>query len=109
MIKGLRYLTDDLLALRRMTPSEFNLRMTANALKRADREEELAKQALYNRRANAHRKDGTYIITKYTELFDIEKVEKQLLVDKTKEEEQTFDRLREIARRQMEYQSRKEA
>lgn len=83
MLDGLRHITDDLLSLKRMTISEFDLRMEAVTLRLADREEELAKLAIYIRRAQAHRKDGSYIKRDHSELFDIKRIEK-LIYNKEK-------------------------
>lgn len=101
MLDGLRYVTDDLLVLRRMAPSEYNLRLSAAILRRADREEELAKLAMYIRRAQAHRKDGKYYMQSYSDLFDIEKVEKPIYnKDKISKE---FSRLLKITKNLEEY------
>lgn len=101
MLDGMRYITDDLLVLRRMTRSEFDLRMDAAKLRRADQEEELAKLAIYIRRAQAHRKDGTYIKRDHTELFDVYKVEKPIYNKETIGKE--FSRLLKITENLEEY------
>lgn len=101
MLDGLRYITEDYMELRRMTRAEYSLRMEAATLRRADREEDLTKLAMYIRRAKAYRKDGTYIIKNHTELFDIKKVEKPIYnKDKISKK---FNRLLKITKNLEEY------
>ena len=104
MLDGLRYITDDLLALKRMTPKEYNLRVKARLLQKADAYDTFARQMLIWRDAkatklSADRKYEEYVIKDVKGLYDLEAAEKAIY-DEEKlcaEQEASFERLRKVA------------
>lgn len=98
MINGLRYLTDDLIAIQRMGHEEYQLRLDAVTLQRVDEIANQARQALFNRRAKATDKQGMYINNEIKDFVDIKTAEVSVFED-TDSKQEVFSELREIAKR----------
>lgn len=98
ILNGLRYLTRDLLELRRMTIREYNLRMTAFELRRADKLEEYAQLALFIRNASLYDDNGVFKAQAVKDLYDATKVEDEIFDVEGIQEEQTFARLRALSK-----------
>lgn len=106
MINGLRYLTSDLLELRRMGLMEYNLRMQAAILRQADQQELLAKAALFKRMAEATQKMGDsyiYVARSLQDIFDKSKIERRIF-GANKKEMQQWQQLMQITKRNQEWQ-----
>lgn len=102
MIEGLRYLTDDLLALRRMTPKEYNMRMKAAMLRKVDAYQLATFMAFYNRQATNVDKSGKkYIVKSPKELYDADEIEKRILGNSKKDA--VYGELLKRAKRVAEY------
>lgn len=100
IVTGLRYLTDDLTALRRMSLGEFNLRLRVHHLKELDAEAKTAKICMIKRLANATNKNGEYLVHDEEAMLkklDIETRERKLLHGSPLEDE-TKQRLMQIVR-----------
>ncbi len=106
MINGLRYLTDDLLQLRRMGMKEYNLRMQAAILKQADKQELMAQAALFQRIAKATQKVGDsyfYTAKKLEDIFDKRKIERSVF-GADRQEMKQWRRLLAITKNNQEWQ-----
>ncbi|WP_301389868.1 hypothetical protein [Enterococcus entomosocium] len=82
----------DIRQIERMTPYEFEIRMTAHQLKRLDEQEAIHLQAWANRKVKAEKNIGTEkkpkivpVFTKFEDFFDKEKLEKEILGIQTQE------------------------
>lgn len=110
MINGLRYITDDLLLLRRMGIKEYNLRMQAAILKQADKQELLAQAMIFKRIAESTKKVGdtyVYTATNLTDIFDKSQIERSIFGADRREMLQ-WHRLINVAQRNLEWQEKHE-
>lgn len=104
----MRYLTEDLKTLERMSISEYELRMTASALKNVDEYERLAQLAIYIRKAQDFNKNTkAYIVQKTSDLVDVKAAEKSVF-DEPILKQEVFDRLTKIQQNLEEYHRNKE-
>ena len=108
LTEGLRYITDDLLQLRRMTSAEYDMRMDAAILRQHDQLRLVAMAALYNRKAKQTKEVGknkfVYKHNEITDFVDIEKIEKEIYGDPQRED--VFDRLHQVASNVREFKER---
>lgn len=95
LINGLRFMTDDLIAIKRMSFAEYNLRMDAAKLKFADQLFLAAQTAFINRNAEATDKNSKYLAKEVKDLYDLEKIEGEIL-RMPKFDDDTFQRLARI-------------
>jgi|LSQX01.1.fsa_nt_gb hypothetical protein len=97
ILDGLRYLTDDIVQIKRMTADEYELRINAKMLRRADRLAEHAQAALFNRVAQSVDKSGKrYVAKTVKDIYNIEQIEEQLY---TKVDRSKYRDLIDIAKR----------
>lgn len=98
LVNGLRRVTDDLTALLRMSHAEYELRMKAATMRRADLSLAHAQLAMFIARAGVVNKENKFVVDRPSMLFDISNVENEIY-GKTNEQKQIFGRLRKIADR----------
>lgn len=99
IINGLRYFADSIKELERMTLVAFYMMFTAFRLKEIDKKRDFIENELLKRKLEETETKGKktyYVINDIKEIFDYEKAEKKVLGEET-EEDDTFDRLRNIA------------
>ena len=99
IINGLRYFSDSIKELERMTLVAFYMMFTAFRLKEIDKKRDLIENELLKRKLKETETKGKktyYVINDIKDVFDYEKAEKKVLGEET-EDDNTFDRLRNIA------------
>lgn len=99
IINGLRYFSDSIKELERMTLVAFYMMFTAFRLKEIDKKRDFIENELLKRKLKETETKGKktyYVINDIKDIFDYEKAEKKVLGEET-EEDNTFDRLRNIA------------
>lgn len=99
IINGLRYFSDSIKELERMTLVAFYMMFTAFRLKEIDKKRDFIENELLKRKLKETETKGKktyYVINDIKDVFDYEKAEKKVLGEET-EEDNTFDRLRNIA------------
>ncbi|EPH68293.1 hypothetical protein D931_00017 [Enterococcus faecium 13.SD.W.09] len=72
----------DIRQIERMTPYEFEIRMTAYQLKRLDEQETIHQQAWVNWQVQSTKKEGKKtvpVFTSFKKFFDKEKLENEIL------------------------------
>lgn len=89
-----------------MTFYEYNMRMKAHQYKEIDRLQELNYHAWQTSRVVPAVDKDKYVIKEFTDLFDREKAIEEIEGTKKKEQDKTFDRLRERALRMEEFQKK---
>ncbi|MDU5252703.1 hypothetical protein [Anaerococcus vaginalis] len=99
IINGLRYFSDSIKELERMTLVAFYMMFTAFRLKEIDKKRDFIENELLKRKLKETETKGKktyYVINDIKDIFDYEKAEKKVLGEET-EDDNTFDRLRNIA------------
>lgn len=96
-MNGLRYFTNDLLQIQKMTLKEYELRIEAQVLKEIDEKKKMALLGMYIARSGITDKDGKFLVQKESDLFDFEKAENTIIVKPILEQE-VYDRLTKIRR-----------
>lgn len=99
IINGLRYFSDSIKELERMTLVAFYMMFTAFRLKEIDKKRDFIENELLKRKLEETETKGKktyYVINDIKDIFDYEKAEKKVLGEET-EDDNTFDRLRNIA------------
>lgn len=99
IINGLRYFADNIKELERMTLVSFYMMFTAFRLREIDKKRDFIENELLKRRLEETETKGKktyYVVKDIKDVFDYEKAERKVLGEKT-EEDNTFDRLRNIA------------
>lgn len=99
IIEGLRYIAETIKELERMTLVDFYIMFTAFRLKEIDKKRDFIENELLKRKLKETETKGKktyYVINDIKDVFDYEKAEKKVLGEET-EDDNTFDRLRNIA------------
>jgi hypothetical protein len=99
IINGLRYFSNDIKDLEKMTLINFNFMFTAFRLREIDKKRDFIENELLKRRLEETETKGKktyYVVKDIKDVFNYEKEEKKVLGKEIKEDE-TFDRLRNIA------------
>lgn len=99
IINGLRYFSNDIKDLEKMTLVNFNFMFIAFRLKEIDKKRDFIENELLKRKLEETETKGKktyYVVKDIKDVFDYEKAEKKVLGEEIKEDE-TFDRLRNIA------------
>lgn len=99
IINGLRYFSNDIKDLEKMTLVNFNFMFIAFRLKEIDKKRDFIENELLKRKLEETETKGKktyYVINDIKDVFDYEKAERKVLGEEIKEDE-TFDRLRNIA------------
>lgn len=99
IIEGLRYFADSIKELEKMTLVDFYTMFTAFRLKEIDKKRDFIENELLKRKLEETETKGKktyYVINDIKDIFDYEKAEKKVLGEET-EDDNTFDRLRNIA------------
>ncbi|MDU5086766.1 MAG: hypothetical protein E6235_06910 [Anaerococcus vaginalis] len=99
IIEGLRYFADSIKELEKMTLVDFYTMFTAFRLKEIDKKRDFIENELLKRKLEETETKGKktyYVINDIKDVFDYEKAEKKVLGEET-EDDDTFDRLRNIA------------
>lgn len=99
IIEGLRYFADSIKELERMTLVDFYTMFKAFRLKEIDKKRDFIENELLKRKLKETETKGKktyYVINDIKDIFDYEKAEKKVLGEET-EDDNTFDRLRNIA------------
>lgn len=99
IIEGLRYFADSIKELEKMTLVDFYTMFKAFRLKEIDKKRNFIENELLKRKLKETETKGKktyYVINDIKDIFDYEKAEKKVLGEET-EDDNTFDRLRNIA------------
>ncbi len=99
IINGLRYFSNDIKDLEKMTLVNFNFMFIAFRLKEIDKKRDFIENELLKRKLEETETKGKkayYVVKDIKDVFDYEKAEKKVLGEET-EDDNTFDRLRNIA------------
>ena len=99
IINGLRYFSDSIKELERMTLVAFYMMFTAFRLREIDKKRDFIENELLKRKLEETETKGKktyYVVKGIKDIFDYEKAEKKVLGEET-EDDDTFDRLRNIA------------
>lgn len=99
IIEGLRYFADSIKELEKMTLVDFYTIFKAFRLKEIDKKRNFIENELLKRKLKETETKGKktyYVINDIKDIFDYEKAEKKVLGEET-EDDNTFDRLRNIA------------
>ncbi|MBS4889439.1 MAG: hypothetical protein KHZ80_05350 [Anaerococcus vaginalis] len=108
IINGLRYFSDSIKELERMTLVAFYMMFTAFRLKEIDKKRDFIENELLKRKLEETETKGKktyYVVKDIKDIFDYEKAEKKVLGEKT-EDDNTFDRLRNIAKNVRNYEKK---
>lgn len=99
IIEGLRYFSDSIKELEKMTLVTFSIMFTAFRLREIDKKRDFIENELLKRKLEETETKGKktyYVVKDIKDIFDYEKAEKKVLGKEIKEDD-TFDRLRNIA------------
>lgn len=99
IIEGLRYFSDSIKKLEKMSLVDFYTMFTAFRLREIDKKRDFIENELLKRKLEEMETKGKktyYVINDIKDIFDYEKAEKKVLGEET-EDDNTFDRLRNIA------------
>lgn len=99
IINGLRYFADNIKELEKMTLVAFSIMFTAFRLREIDKKRDFIENELIKRKLEETETKGKktyYVVKDIKDVFNYEKEEKKVLGKEIKEDE-TFDRLRNIA------------
>lgn len=99
IIEGLRYFAESIKELEKMTLVDFYTMFTAFRLKEIDKKRDFIENELLKRKLKETETKGKktyYVINDIKDIFDYEKAEKKVLGEEM-EDDNTFDRLRNIA------------
>lgn len=99
IIEGLRYFSESIKELERMTLVDFYTMFTAFRLREIDKKRDFIENELLKRKLKETETKGKktyYVVKDIKDVFDYEKAERKVLGEKT-EDDNTFDRLRNIA------------
>lgn len=99
IIEGLRYFAESIKELEKMTLVDFYTMFTAFRLKEIDKKRDFIENELLKRKLEETETKGKktyYVINDIKDVFDYEKAERKVLGEET-EDDNTFDRLRNIA------------
>ncbi|MFR7765498.1 MAG: hypothetical protein ACLU05_08830 [Anaerococcus obesiensis] len=99
IINGLRYFSDSIKELERMTLVAFYMMFTAFWLREIDKKRDFIENELLKRKLEETETKGKktyYVVKDIKDIFDYERAERKVLGEKT-EDDNTFDRLRNIA------------
>ncbi|WP_156329033.1 hypothetical protein [Anaerococcus vaginalis] len=108
IINGLRYFSDSIKELERMTLVAFYMMFTAFRLREIDKKRDFIENELLKRKLEETETKGKktyYIVKDIKDIFDYEKAEKKVLGEET-EDDDTFDRLRNIAKNVRNYEKK---
>lgn len=108
IINGLRYFSDSIKELERMTLVAFYMMFTAFRLKEIDKKRDFIENELLKRKLEETETKGKktyYVVKDIKDIFDYEKAEKKVLGEET-EDDDTFDRLRNIAKNVRNYEKK---
>lgn len=99
IIEGLRYFAESIKELEKMTLVDFFTMFTAFRLKEIDKKRDFIENELLKRKLEETETKGKktyYVVKDIKDVFDYEKAERKVLGEET-EDDNTFDRLRNIA------------
>lgn len=99
IIEGLRYFSDSIKELEIMTLIDFYTMFTAFRLKEIDKKRDFIENEILKRKLKETETKGKkiyYVVKDIKDIFDYEKAERKVLGEKM-EDDNTFDRLRNIA------------
>ncbi len=99
IIEGLRYFSESIKELERMTLVDFYTMFTAFRLREIDKKRDFIENELLKRKLEETETKGKktyYVVKDIKDVFDYEKAERKVLGEET-EDDDTFDRLRNIA------------
>lgn len=99
IINGLRYFADNIKELEKMTLVAFSIMFTAFRLREIDKKRDFIENELIKRKLEETETKGKktyYVVKDIKDVFDYEKAERKVLGEET-EDDDTFDRLRNIA------------
>ena len=99
IIEGLRYFSESIKELERMTLVDFYTMFTAFRLREIDKKRDFIENELLKRKLKETETKGKktyYVVKDIKDVFDYEKAERKVLGEET-EDDDTFDRLRNIA------------
>nr|WLJ25749.1 MAG: hypothetical protein [Firmicutes phage HS08] len=108
IINGLRYFSDSIKELERMTLVAFYMMFTAFRLREIDKKRDFIENELLKRKLEETETKGKktyYVVKDIKDIFDYEKAEKKVLGEET-EDDDTFDRLRNIAKNVRNYEKK---
>lgn len=99
IIEGLRYFAESIKELEKMTLVDFYTMFTAFRLREIDKKRDFIENELLKRKLEETETKGKktyYVVKDIKDVFDYEKAERKILGEET-EDDNTFDRLRNIA------------
>lgn len=108
IIEGLRYFSESIKELERMTLVDFYTMFTAFRLREIDKKRDFIENELLKRKLEETETKGKktyYVVKDIKDIFDYEKAEKKVLGEET-EDDDTFDRLRNIAKNVRNYEKK---